>query len=122
MESGKAANLPAVSSRFRKKFERLGIFGDWEHPYLTLTPDYEMAMCARSAKPCSRRIHLPQSKTRALVRRCETALAEAEVEYEENSSAVFVKFKAKRSLRFEFTEFIYRDWTTTPRHCLPTSA
>lgn len=99
-------NLPAVTVRRlcrdyatkfvdiqRKEFKRLGIFGDWDDPYLTMRPSYEaataLALCDfvekgsvyRGKKP----IHWCLS--------CKTALAEAEVEYaDETSPSVFVRF------------------------------
>jgi isoleucyl-tRNA synthetase len=77
----------------RKEFKRLGVFGEWDDPYLTLNPAYESAtariLCEfvesgsviRGKKP----IHWCIS--------CKTALAEAEVEYaDEKSPSIFVRF------------------------------
>ncbi|WP_298615531.1 isoleucine--tRNA ligase [uncultured Thermosynechococcus sp.] len=71
----------------KQSFQRYGVWGDWEHPYLTLTPDYEAAQIGvfgemvlrgyiyRSLKP----VHWsPSSKT---------ALAEAELEYPEGHTS-----------------------------------
>lgn len=78
----------------RDGFKRLGVNADWEHPYLTYTPDYEAGNVElfkdmylkgsiyRGRKP----IHWCMS--------CHTALAEAEIEYgDETSPSIFVKFK-----------------------------
>ena len=78
----------------REGFKRLGVNADWEHPYLTFTPGYEAGNVEifkkmyldgaiyRGRKP----IHWCKS--------CHTALAEAEIEYsDETSPSIFVKFK-----------------------------
>jgi isoleucyl-tRNA synthetase len=77
----------------RREFKRLGVLGDWDHPYLTMHPTYLAEILEeygqfffsgaihRSKKP----IHWCAT--------CRTALAEAEVEYEdEKSPSIFVKF------------------------------
>ena len=78
----------------REGFKRLGVNADWEHPYLTYAPDYEAGNVElfkdmylngaiyRGRKP----IHWCAS--------CHTALAEAEIEYsDETSPSIFVRFK-----------------------------
>ena len=78
----------------REGFKRLGVNADWDHPYLTYTPDYEAGNVElfkdmylagsiyRGRKP----IHWCM--------RCHTALAEAEIEYaDEVSPSIFVRFK-----------------------------
>ena len=78
----------------RAGFQRLGVNADWEHPYLTFTPDYEAGnvelfrdlylkgQVYRGRKP----IHW--------CKRCHTALAEAEIEYgDEESPSIYVRFK-----------------------------
>lgn len=77
----------------REEFQRMGVFGEWDKPYLSMAPDYEAATArelgrfmasgsvARSKKP----IHWCCS--------CHTALAEAEVEYDEHTSpSIYVRF------------------------------
>ncbi|MDD5557673.1 MAG: isoleucine--tRNA ligase [bacterium] len=79
----------------REQFKRLGIFGDWDRPYLTLDPAYQAAIVE-----CFGRLHLGGYVYRGLkpihwCAACETALAEAEVEYEERESpSVYVAFEA----------------------------
>ncbi|XPV74789.1 MAG: isoleucine--tRNA ligase [Desulfovibrio sp.] len=108
----------------RKEFKRLGVFGTWEDPYMTLTPEYEAATArelgnfmkeggvARGKKPiywcCD----------------CHTALAEAEVEYEDHTSpSIFVRFPIKEESAEKIsaiapeisTDNLYVViWTTTP--------
>jgi isoleucyl-tRNA synthetase len=77
----------------KTEFKRLGVLADWENPYKTMASDYEAGVArvffdlfkagyiARDKKPVYWCLH------------CETALAEAEVEYAEKSSpSIFVKF------------------------------
>ena len=92
----------------KQEFKRLGIFGDWENPYLTLTPAYETAILKAFRELFEKGLIYRSKKPVQWCASCETALAEAEVEYEEKESpAVFIKFKSENG-RF----FIL--WTTTP--------
>jgi len=78
----------------RTEFERLGIFGDWNNPYLTLHPHYEASIVRSYARLVEQGFIYKDLKPVNWCYRCETALAEAEVEYETHSSpSVFVKFK-----------------------------
>lgn len=101
-------------SKQKEQFKRLGVFGDWENPYLTLSPDYESdtldafnslvkgGFIYRGLKPVN------------WCFKCETALAEAEVEYEPRvSPSVFVKFKLDESKDFKPDTYLLI-WTTTP--------
>src|SRR3989337_1869624 len=77
----------------REEFKRIGVFGDWEHPYLTMSYDYE----ATIAKELGRFIKVGNlyrgKKPVYWCYSCQTALAEAEVEYEDKSSpSIYVKF------------------------------
>ncbi len=114
--------LKAVDEQ-SKGFQRFGVWGDWEHPYLTMTPDYEAAQIGvfgqmvlkgyiyRGFKP----VHWsPSSKT---------ALAEAELEYPEGhtSSSIYAAFEmtslseaAKSALEPYLPQLSVAIWTTTP--------
>ena len=114
--------LQAVEQQ-KTGFKRYGVWGDWEHPYLTLKPEYEAAQIGvfgkmvlegyiyRGHKP----VHWsPSSKT---------ALAEAELEYPEGhiSRSLFAAFKlltVSEPLRELLTPFLSElgvaIWTTTP--------
>ena len=104
-------------------FKRYGVWGDWEHPYLTLTPDYEAAQIGvfgqmalkgyiyRGLKP----VHWSPSSR--------TALAEAELEYPEGhtSPSVYAAFpmtkpgeEAKETLSPFIPNLGVAIWTTTP--------
>ncbi len=100
----------------REQFKRLGVFGEWENPYLTLSHEYEEAIIRSFNK-------LYDNGKGYIIRglkpvnwcfKCETALAEAEVEYEDHTSpSVFVKFKIKEDKGFSPESFL-AIWTTTP--------
>ncbi|HEY1492699.1 MAG TPA: isoleucine--tRNA ligase [Steroidobacteraceae bacterium] len=78
----------------RTDFKRLGILGDWEHPYLTMAPRYE-AQQLRAFGRIIRNGHLYKGvKPVHWCLDCRSALAEAEVEYEEKTSpAIDVGFR-----------------------------
>jgi isoleucyl-tRNA synthetase len=104
----------------RNEFKRLGVMGEWERPYLTMNFTYEATIAKeccqfaldgslfRSKKP----IHWCCS--------CQTALAEAEIEYhDEASPSIYVKFALQGNLPDELAAASGRSvsiviWTTTP--------
>jgi isoleucyl-tRNA synthetase len=91
------------------EFERLGILGDWDNPYLTLKPEYEKAVVASFNKLAQDGLIYRGLKPINWCAKCETALAEAEVEYEDHTSpSIYVKFEVKN----EPLSFLV--WTTTP--------
>ena len=93
----------------KKEFKRLGIFGDWEKPYLTLDTKYEASVVRSFGRLVKEGYVYKDLKPVNWCTTCETALAEAEVEYENHTSpSIYVKFKAKDENRY----FII--WTTTP--------
>ncbi len=84
----------AQVDRQRTDFKRLGIFGDWDHPYLTMDPAYE-AQQIRAVGKIIHNGHLYRgAKPVHWCLDCRSALAEAEVEYEEKTSvAIDVAFR-----------------------------
>ncbi|MDO8488770.1 MAG: isoleucine--tRNA ligase [Candidatus Omnitrophota bacterium] len=98
----------------REQFKRLGVFGDWENPYLTLSHEYEEAII-RSFNDLYNQGFIQRGlKPVNWCFKCETALAEAEVEYENHTSpSVFVKFKIKEEKDFPKDSY-FVIWTTTP--------
>ncbi len=94
----------------REEFKRLGIFGEWENPYLTLAPEYEHWIL-RSLAALTKKGYVYRSlKPVNWCFSCETALAEAEVEYEDHTSpTVYVRFALKDTPK---TSLLI--WTTTP--------
>src|SRR5947208_13225830 len=97
----------------REQFKRLGVLGDWENPYLTLDPKYEAEILRAFAVLVEKGLVYRAKKPVFWSTGAQTALAEAEVEYQErDDTAVYVKFpivsgewKDKASIAI---------WTTTP--------
>ncbi len=102
------------------EFRRLGIFGDWQHPYLTMTPGYEATTARELARFAERDGLYKGRKPIHWCSSCVTALAEAEVEYEDHTSpSIYVKFPYLDELPEGFTELAEKPlafviWTTTP--------
>ncbi|MFH1799173.1 MAG: isoleucine--tRNA ligase [Candidatus Omnitrophota bacterium] len=104
-----------------KEFERLGIFGDWKKPYLTIDRAYEAEILAGLADLYEKGYIYKDLKPVNWCRKCETALAEAEVEYEDKASpSVYVKFKVDGDKKEGSTYFVI--WTTTPWTLLANTA
>lgn len=98
----------------REQFKRLGVFGDWDNPYLTLAPDYEEAIIASLGELVKKGYIYRGLKPVNWCFKCETALAEAEVEYENHTSpSMYVKFKIDENKDFHKESFLVI-WTTTP--------
>ncbi|MEW6009432.1 MAG: isoleucine--tRNA ligase [Candidatus Omnitrophota bacterium] len=98
----------------KQQFERLGVFGDWKNSYLTLDKVYEEAIVRSFAELVKKGYIYRGLKPVNWCFRCETALAEAEVEYEDYvSPSIFVKFKVKESDNFPKDTYLVI-WTTTP--------
>ena len=77
----------------RNQFKRLGVFGDWEHPYLTMDPKYEAEILRAFAVFVEEGLVYEAQKPVFWSTGAQTALAEAEVEYQErDDTAVYVKF------------------------------
>ena len=77
----------------REQFKRLGVFGDWEHPYLTMDPKYEAEILRAFAVFVEQGLVYQAQKPVFWSTGAQTALAEAEVEYQErDDTAVYVKF------------------------------
>jgi isoleucyl-tRNA synthetase len=85
----------------RNDFKRLGVLGDWDHPYITMDPRYE-AQQIRALGKLIHNGHLYRGlKPVHWCLDCRSALAEAEVEYEDRvSTAIDVAFKAVDSADF----------------------
>jgi isoleucyl-tRNA synthetase len=103
----------------RDEFKRLGVVGDWERPYRTLDPEYEAQEVRELGKFVASGTLYRKKKPVYWCASCVTALAEAEVEYEEHTSpSIYVKFRVTNPKgRFtpdpaSGTYFVI--WTTTP--------
>jgi isoleucyl-tRNA synthetase len=105
----------------KEQFKRLGVFGDWENPYLTLDPGYEEAIVRSFGELVKKGYIYRGLKPVNWCYLCETALAEAEVEYEDHASpSIYVKFEVtgpQGMLKEMITQNkkVYAVvWTTTP--------
>ena len=103
----------------REEFKRLGVLGDWECPYRTMDPYYEAQEIRELGKFAASGSLYRQKKPVYWCASCVTALAEAEVEYEDHTSpSIYVKFtikdpKGKIAVDpAKGTHFVI--WTTTP--------
>src|SRR5436309_2624891 len=97
----------------REQFKRLGVFGDWGNPYLTMNPGYEAEILRAIAVFVEKDLVYQSKKPVFWSTGAQTALAEAEVEYQErDDTAVYVKFPiASGDLAGKASIAI---WTTTP--------
>jgi isoleucyl-tRNA synthetase len=111
----------------REEFQRLGILGDWQHPYLTMNPSYEATIIREFGKFVERGGVYKGLKPVLWCTTDQTALAEAEVEYEDHTSpSIYVKFPLVTSppvLSKTFPGISFPEgiklvsvviWTTTP--------
>ncbi|MBI2340633.1 MAG: isoleucine--tRNA ligase [Deltaproteobacteria bacterium] len=102
-----------------EEFIRLGVFGDWEHPYLTMTNRYEADIAREFVKLYLNGYVYRGKKPVFWCPSCQTALAEAEVEYENHTSpSIYVKFQLphidKLDLPVKNKPVFFVIWTTTP--------
>ena len=97
----------------RASFRRLGVFGDWKNPYLTMDPAYEASILRVFAKLVENGSIYQSKKPVQWSYGAQTALAEAEVEYADKiSPSIFVKFPLTTSALAGKTNMVI--WTTTP--------
>jgi isoleucyl-tRNA synthetase len=101
----------------RQQFKRLGVFGDWEHPYLTMDPKYEAEILRAFAVFVEEGLVYEAQKPVFWSTGAQTALAEAEVEYQErDDTAVYVKFPIEDGTPSPnaLANASIAIWTTTP--------
>jgi len=97
----------------RDEFRRLGVFGDWEHPYLTLDSSYESAIVRALAKFTRDGYLYRKDKPVSWCPVDRTALAEAEIEYHDHTSpSVYVRFPLVDGYDGKPAALVI--WTTTP--------
>ncbi|HLQ40488.1 MAG TPA: isoleucine--tRNA ligase [Tetragenococcus sp.] len=99
----------------RTDFKRLGVQGEWDNPYLTLTPDYEAAEIRVFGKMAEKGYIYKGLKPIYWSPSSESSLAEAEIEYKDvRSPSIYIAFKVVdgKGLLDNDTAFII--WTTTP--------
>ena len=104
----------------REEFKRLGVMGEWENPYLTMNYAYEATIARECGKFALEGSLFRSKKPIYWCCSCQTALAEAEIEYhDESSPSIFVKFPleddlSRRDSRPGRKKGFVVIWTTTP--------
>jgi len=103
-----------------RDFQRLGILGEWENPYLTMSPEYESSTARLFGKFLERGFVYKGLRPVYWCIHDQTALAEAEVEYREHTSpSVYVKFPLQSDPSLIDPALAGKNvavviWTTTP--------
>ncbi|MCG2726902.1 MAG: isoleucine--tRNA ligase [Elusimicrobia bacterium] len=78
----------------KEEFQRLGIIGDWDNSYITMSENYEATVIKSFNELLRKEYIFKGKKTISWCATCETALADAEVEYKDKTSpSIYVKFK-----------------------------
>lgn len=98
------------------QFKRLGVLGDWDHPYLTLTNDFVATQIEVFGEMAKRGLIYKGLKPVYWCPHCETALAEAEIEYaEDTTTSIYVKFEVTddKGLFDGLGKVYFVIWTTT---------
>ncbi len=104
----------------RSEFKRLGVLGEWDNPYLTMSYDYEASIARELGRFFQEGEVIRSRKPIYWCASCRTALAEAEVEYHDHTSpSIYVKFPFSDAARAAFPELAGKKvfvliWTTTP--------
>jgi isoleucyl-tRNA synthetase len=106
----------------KTQFRRLGVLGDWDHPYLTMSYEYEAAIAREFNRFLLNGSVVRSKKPVYWCSSCRTALAEAEVEYHNHASpSIYVKFPLADDLSEALPQLAGQEekisvliWTTTP--------
>jgi isoleucyl-tRNA synthetase len=104
----------------REQFKRFGVFGDWENPYLTMNPQYEAGIINVFSKIVENGFVYKDLRPIHWCHQCETALAEAELEYADvTGPSIYVRFEAEDAVKEAFgleneLPVYILIWTTTP--------
>ncbi len=104
----------------RDQFKRLGVFGEWEKPYLTMDPEYEAEVIRYLAAFFASGNIYKGKRPVHWCPHCRTALAEAEIEYKDRKSpSIYVKFPMVSDLSKKYPVLKNKKvsvliWTTTP--------
>jgi isoleucyl-tRNA synthetase len=107
-----------------QEFQRLGVLGDWAHPYLTMNFQYQADIVRALGRFVDQSLVYKGKKPVHWCIHCRTALAEAEVEYEDHSSpSIYVEFPLAESSAADLAARVpalsgkpvsVLIWTTTP--------
>jgi isoleucyl-tRNA synthetase len=104
----------------RSEFKRLGVLGAWDNPYLTMDPAYEAMVLRYLAGFFDRGAVYKGKRPVHWCIHCETALAEAEIEYRDKTSpSIYVRFPMISDLAAKYPALAGKKvfaliWTTTP--------
>ncbi len=104
----------------KEEFKRLGVFGEWDHPYLTMDQAYVVEQVRLFGKFVEKGSVYKGLRPVHWCISCETALAEAEVEHGDHTSpSIYVKFPVTEGLAGLGSDLFGRQvfaliWTTTP--------
>jgi isoleucyl-tRNA synthetase len=101
----------------KEEFKRLGIIANWDFPYLTLDPVYESYIIKTFCDLVKNGFIYRKKKPVYWCQTCETAIAEAEVEYLNYiSDSIFIKFRMlpNNNFKLKIDDFSILIWTTTP--------
>lgn len=104
----------------REQFKRLGVIGEWDDPYITLTPDFEAKQVEVFGAMAEKGLIYKGMKPVYWCPHDQTALAEAEIEYADDPcTTLFVKFavkddKGKLGQYGDVSKTFFVIWTTTP--------
>ncbi len=102
----------------REGFQRLGVIGDWDHPYLTMDPGFEAEEVKVFGAMYQKGVIYKGLKPVYWCPHDETALAEAEIEYQDDPvTTVYVKFPLEDGLdklgAYDKSKVSFMIWTTT---------
>lgn len=104
----------------REEFKRFGVIGEWDDPYLTMNYDYQATIVKECGEfALSEDMYIGKKPVHWCCS-CKTALAEAEIEYDDHtSSSIYVKFLLDTDMTSEFSSLSGKNtfvviWTTTP--------
>ncbi len=104
----------------RDQFKRLGVLAEWDNPYLTLKPEFVAKQVEIFGEMAKKGYIYKGLKPVYWCPECQTALAEAEIEYAEDPChSIYVKFKVKNdlgklaALGAELDKTYFVIWTTT---------
>ena len=101
--------------RQREQFKRLGVRADWDNPYITLEPAYEAQQIKVFGDMAKKGYIYKGQKPVYWSPTSESALAEAEIEYQDKKSAsIYVAFPVKDGKNVLEGDEKYIIWTTTP--------
>lgn len=102
----------------RDEIKRLGVWGNWEESYLTLAPEYEACQIEVFGEMAQKGYIYRGLKSVYWCVVCETALAEAEIEYADRvSPSIYVRFPVREDggrLGVDLARTFFLIWTTTP--------